>query len=140
MHPLLKKILDPPLSWQSLEECRAIGRLVLMLLFTFLLISPCPSHLVLSGCQSSHTSDLSYLWLQSNTNCYRSSFFQHTIPQWNSLPLTLHCASSTQSFKTGLSNLNISRIINTSHYYNEDHWSYFWILHIPHGGLIRLSL
>jgi len=99
------------ISWQSFEEYKAIGCLVLMYKIVHVLVNISTSHLVPSGHQSSHTSDLSYLWLQSNTNCYRSSFFPPTIPEWNSLPLTLHCASSTQSFKTGLSNLNISRII-----------------------------
>ena len=48
------------------------------------------------------------------------SFF---VPNWNSLLLTLRCASSTQSFKNGLSNFNISRIIKalaTSEFTQQD--------------------
>ena len=89
------------ISWQSLEECRAIGCLVLMYKIVHVLVNISISHLLPSGHQLSHTSDPSYLSLQSNTNCYRSSFFPCPIPEWNSLPLTLCYAPSTQSFKNG---------------------------------------
>ena len=49
------------ISWQSLEECRAIGCLVLMYKIVHVLVDISISHLLPSGRQSSHTSDLSYL-------------------------------------------------------------------------------
>lgn len=42
---------------------------------------------------------IQYSSLSFYTNCCRSSFFPRTIPEWNSLPLTLRCATSTPSFK-----------------------------------------
>ena len=59
-------------------------------------------------------------WIQYSsvsfyTNCCRSSFSPRTIPEWNSLPLTLRCATSTST-----PSFNIARIINTSHYCEQD--------------------
>ena len=108
------------IGWQSLEERRAIARLTLMYKIVHGVVHTSTSPLLQSGCQTHNTSHLSYLRLQSNTNCYRSSFFPRTIQEFNSVPLTLRCATSTHSFKNGLSNLNILRIINTGHYCNQD--------------------
>ena len=44
------------------------------------------------------------------------------------------------AFKNGLSNLNISRIINTNNYYDLDRLSYSCIIYIPHERLTRLSI
>ena len=68
------------------------------------------------GCQTCHTSHLSFCHLQSNKNCYRSCFFPCTIPKWNSLPLTLCSTVSVQVFKYGLSQVDITEILNSSHY------------------------
>ena len=42
---------------------------------------------------------IQYSSLSFYTKCCRSSFSPRTIPEWNSLPLTLRCAISTPSFK-----------------------------------------
>lgn len=42
---------------------------------------------------------IQYSSLSFYTRCCRSSFSPRTIPEWNSLPLTLRSATSTPSFK-----------------------------------------
>ena len=107
-------------GWQSLEEQRAIACLTVMYKILHSLVDVSAATLCPNGCQTRHTSHLSFCHLQSNKNCYRSSFFPHTIPEWNSLPLTLCSTTSVQLFKLyGLSQLDITaEILNSSHHYS----------------------
>ena len=67
---------------------------------------------------SGRQSSLTFRHLQPNKNCYRSSFIPRTIPEWNSLPIALRSTTSIQLFESGLSRVDISKIINPSHYYD----------------------
>jgi len=115
---------------QSLEERRAIACLTVMYKILHSLVDVSISTLCPSGCQTHQTSHLSFCHLQSNKNCYRSSFFPRTIPKWNSLPLNLRSTTSVQLFKLyGLSQLDITEILNSSHYYIKNAANHPCILH-----------
>ena len=88
------------IGWKSLKERGPIARQTLMDKIVHGVVDISTSPLLPNGCQSPHhSSHLPYLRLQSNSNCYRSSVFPCIIiPEWNSLPLTLRSATSTQSF------------------------------------------
>ena len=99
---------------QFLGEQRAIACLALMYIIVLGLVDVFTATLCPVGCQMCRTSHLSFCHLQSNTNCYRSSFFPCTIPKWHLLPLTLRSTISVQLFKYGLSQLDNTKILNSS--------------------------
>ena len=99
------------IGWQSLQERRAVARLTLMYKIVHGYVEVLNTPLQSSSCQTRHASQLTYRNLQTNKNCYRHSFFPRTIPEWNSLPFSIRSSSSVETFKTGLTNLNIQSII-----------------------------
>ena len=58
------------IGWQSVEERRTIARLTLSYKIVHGLVDISTSPLLPSGRQTRHTSHLSYLRLQFNTNCF----------------------------------------------------------------------
>ena len=97
---------------------QAIACLALMYKTVHSLVDVSTATLCPTGCQTCHTSHLSFCHLQSNKNCYCSPFFPGTIPEWNSLPLTLRSTISvTQLFKYGMSQLDINEILSSRHYF-----------------------
>ena len=101
----------------SLLERRAATRLTLMFKIVHGYVDINTTLLQTGDRITRQSSPLTYKHIHANKNCYRSSFFPRTIPEWNMLPLSLRSASTINNFKSGLSQINMNHIITSSHYY-----------------------
>ena len=105
------------IGWPSLLERRAATRLTLMFKIVHGYVDINTTLLQTGDRITRQSSPLTYKHIHANKNCYRSSFFPRTIPEWNMLPLSLRSASTINNFKSGLSQINMNHIITSSHYY-----------------------
>ena len=107
------------LSWQSLQERRAVNRLTLMCKTVHGLSEVQFSNLIRKTRTTRSASDNGFRNVRCNKNCYRSSFVPRTIPEWNNLPDKIRNAPSLDSFKNSLTDqINIKDLVQSSHYYS----------------------
>ena len=110
------------LGWKTLEEWRAASRLTLMckIINNLVDIDIKNTPLQLLNTQTRRSLPLTYQNLRPNKNCYKYSFFSRTIPEWNSLPVSVRTSNSLNIFKSELNKLNLLDLIAKSHYHD---WS-----------------
>ena len=108
------------LGWKTLEERRVASRLTLMYKIINKLVDVDIKNtpLQLLNTQTRRSLPLTYQNLRPNKNCYKYSFFSHTIPEWNSLPVSVRTSNSLNIFKSELNNLNLLDLIAISHYHD----------------------
>ena len=92
------------LGWKSLEERREASRLTLMykIINKLVNIDTTNTPLQLLNTQTRRSLPVSYQKLRPNKNCYKYSFFSHTIPEWDSLPVSVRTSNSLNIFKSKL--------------------------------------
>ena len=76
--------------------------------------------------------------ITANKNCYRFSFSQRTVPEWNNLPDHLRSAHSNETFRAQLTQeIDIVALVSRSHYYYD--WDDCWlpVPYIPYGSFAR---
>ena len=98
------------LGWKTLEERRAASRLTLMYKIINKLVDVDIKNtpLQLLNTQTHRSFPLTYQNLRPNKNCYKCSFFSRTIPEWNSLPVSVRTSNSVNIF-------NITYKLTTDH-------------------------
>ena len=108
------------LGWQSLEARTAVSHLSRMYKFVRGLADVESQVLVRSGRAIRQSQGDHYFRnILAHKNCYRTSFFPRTVPEWNHLPLHIRNASSIDCFKSSLiRDQDINTLICKSHYYD----------------------
>ena len=117
-------MINNRLGWKTLEERGAASRLTLMsrIINKLVDVDIKNTPLQLLNTQTRRSLPLAYQNLRPNKNCYKLSFFSHTIPEWNSLPVSVRTSNSLNIFKSELNKLNLLDLIAKSHYHD-------WTLH-----------
>ena len=91
------------LGWQSLEVRRVVSRLTLIFKIVHGFVDFGSQILVKSGrATRQSTGQHQYRNIQAHKNCYRSSFFPRTIPEWNHISSHIQNATSVGRFKSSL--------------------------------------
>ena len=108
------------LGWKTLEEQRAASRLTLMykIINKLVDVDIKNTSLQLLNTETRRSLPLTYQNLRPNKNCYKYSFFSRTIPEWNSLPVSVRTSNSLNIFKSELNRLNLLDLTAKSHYHD----------------------
>ena len=109
-------------GWHSLQERRTMSGLTLMYKRVHGLVNEDSSEVANSGRATRRsTSQRRFRNITANKNCYRSSFFPRTAPEWNHLRST-HPVETIRAQMA--QEINIADLISRSHYYYncDDCW------------------
>ncbi|XP_077989960.1 uncharacterized protein LOC144444422 [Glandiceps talaboti] len=105
------------LQWQCLENRRAVSRLTFLYKATKNLVAFQDDKLPESSSRSTRGSvpGSSFISIIAKKNCYKYSLIPRTIPEWNLLPLSIQQAKTIDSFKSALSSIDITDLIDRAH-------------------------
>lgn len=88
------------LNWYPLQVRRLKYRLVFFHKIIHQIVAvPASNLLILADSRTRHSNPFSYKHIQTSKDCYKYSFFPHTITQWNKLPIQATSVNTVEGFK-----------------------------------------
>ena len=110
--------LRSSLQWLSLVERCTVARLTLMYKIVHGLADVNIDHLLKDMTTQTRigTGQFTFQHIAVNTDIYNNSFYQRTIPEWNSLPIDVCTASSAEKFKSKIAQVDIKSLVKNPHY------------------------